>query len=113
MCIGIPMRLRTKNGLTGLCSGRGEEREVSLLLVGDIPAETMVHVDTAIRTLEPEEVPLINDALDALEAIERGDPFEHLFADLIGREPQLPAHLQPAFSPPGEYDPANPTQGSA
>ncbi|UEM02055.1 HypC/HybG/HupF family hydrogenase formation chaperone [Skermanella rosea] len=96
MCIGIPMQVRSENGLTALCAGRGEERRVSLLLTGELPVGTwvMVHVDTAIRTLDEAEVPLINDALDALEAAGRGDPFEHLFADLIGREPQLPDHLR-------------------
>ena len=97
MCIGIPMQIRSQDGLTALCEGRGEERRVSLLLTGEQPVGTwvMVHVDTAIRTLDPAEVPLLNDALDALDAVNRGDPFEHLFADLIGREPQLPDHLKP------------------
>ena len=97
MCIGIPMRICSEDGLTALCSGRGEERRVSLLLTGEQPvgAWVMVHVDTAIRTLDPAEVPLLNDALDALDAVNRGDPFEHLFADLINREPQLPDHLKP------------------
>jgi hydrogenase expression/formation protein HypC len=97
MCIGIPMQIRSQDGLTALCEGRGEERRVSLLLTGEQPVDAwvMVHVDTAIRTLDPAEVPLLNDALDALEAVNRGDPFEHLFADLIGREPQLPDHLKP------------------
>jgi hydrogenase expression/formation protein HypC len=97
MCIGIPMQICSEDGLTALCSGRGEERRVSLLLTGGQPTGTwvLVHVDTAVRTLDPAEVPLLNDALDALEAVSRGDPFEHLFADLIGREPQLPDHLKP------------------
>jgi hydrogenase expression/formation protein HypC len=102
MCIGVPMRIRSTNGLTALCEGRGEERRVSLLLTGEQPVDAwvMVHVDTAIRMLDPAEVPLLNDALDALEAVSRGDPFEHLFADLIGREPQLPDHLKPNAKEP-------------
>jgi hydrogenase expression/formation protein HypC len=108
MCIGLPMRVLTEDGPTALCAGRGEERRVSLALVGELPAGSwvMVHVDTAIRTLDPAEVPLINDALDALEAAQRGNPFEHLFADLIGREPQLPEHLRQAA--PVNPAPVNP-----
>jgi hydrogenase expression/formation protein HypC len=43
----------------------------------------LVHIDTAVRALDPAEVPLLNDALDALDAALNGEPFEHLFADLI------------------------------
>ena len=98
MCIAIPMQIRSQDGLTALCEGRGEERRVSLLLTGEQPVDAwvMVHVDTAIRTLDPAEVPLLNDALEALDAALNGEPFEHLFADLIGREPQLPEHLRNA-----------------
>jgi hydrogenase expression/formation protein HypC len=97
MCLGIPMIIEATDGITATCLGRGEQRTVSLLVVGEQPVGTwvLVHIDTAVRALDPAEVPLLNDALDALEAVNRGDPFEHLFADLINREPQLPDHLKP------------------
>ena len=38
----------------------------------------------------------VRDALLALDAAMSGQPFEHLFADLIGREPELPEFLRPA-----------------
>ncbi len=36
----------------------------------------------------------VRDALIAMQAALAGEPVDHLFADLIGREPQLPEHLR-------------------
>ena len=39
--------------------------------------------------------PILRDALKALDMALRGETdFDHLFADLIDREPQLPEHLR-------------------
>ena len=54
----------------------------------------LVHIDTAIRTLDAEEARQIDDALRGLEAAMRGESFDDHFADLINREPQLPEHLR-------------------
>jgi len=50
----------------------------------------------AERVLSVEKATGIDRALDALEAIERGQPVDvaAYFADLIAREPELPAHLR-------------------
>ena len=40
------------------------------------------------------EARLIEDALDGLAAAVEGRDFDALFADLVGREPELPAHLR-------------------
>lgn len=97
MCLGIPMQVDRVAGGVALAHTRaGEERAVGLALVGDVAPGTwvLVHVDTAVRLLDPEEARLIADALDGLAAAERGEGFEHLFADLIDRPPQLPPHLR-------------------
>jgi len=103
MCLGIPMTVEAALGAgMARCRARdGEERLVSLLLLGDLPLGTpvLVHVDTAVRVLDPAEVKPIEDALEALAASLEGRPFEHLFADLIGRVPELPQHLRPAAAP--------------
>ena len=96
MCIGIPMTVRECTEHSALCERRGEVRRVSMLLLGAVPVGTpvLVHVDSAVRVLDPEEARQIDDALDGVAAAAAGLPFEHLFADLIGREPELPAFLR-------------------
>jgi hydrogenase expression/formation protein HypC len=97
MCVGIPMTVLEGDGLGALCERRGEVRRVSLMLVGAVPPGTrvLVHVDSAVRVLDADEARLIDDALDGVQAALDGRPFEHLFADLIDREPQLPDFLKP------------------
>ncbi|MFO1147545.1 MAG: HypC/HybG/HupF family hydrogenase formation chaperone [Alsobacter sp.] len=95
MCLGVPMRVTGGDAFTAQCERRGETRAVSLLLLGEQALGTMVlvHVDTAVRVLDAEEARLIDDALDGLAAALDGQPFEHLFADLVDREPTLPEGL--------------------
>ncbi|MDR3514655.1 MAG: HypC/HybG/HupF family hydrogenase formation chaperone [Azospirillaceae bacterium] len=102
MCLGIPMRIRTGDAVSAEAEGRGDTRRISMMLVGAQPPGSwvLVHIDTAMRTLDPDEASLINRALDGLAASLRGEPFEHLFADLIDREPELPEHLRPTPESP-------------
>jgi hydrogenase expression/formation protein HypC len=97
MCLGIPMRVVEADEVSALVRGRGESRRVSLLLIGPQPVGTplLVHIDSAIRVLDEGEVPLIERALDGLEAALEGRPVEAYFSDLIEREPVLPPHLRP------------------
>lgn len=101
MCIGLPMRVVETDGITATVEGRGERRQVSVLVVGEVPVGTavMVHLDNAMRVLAEEDVPLIERALEAAEAAARGAPWQHLMADLIDREPELPAHLKNGDTP--------------
>ena len=96
MCIGIPMTIVECDDTGAICDRRGIRHQVSMLLLGaHAPGvKVLVHLDTAIRVLEEEEAQLIEDALDGLAAAVEGREFEHLFADLIDREPQLPEHLR-------------------
>jgi hydrogenase expression/formation protein HypC len=98
MCIGFPMRVVAGDDFTATCERRGESERVSLLLIGPQPAGAMVlvHNGTAVRVLGAEEAQRIDDALDGVAAALDGRAFDHLFADLIAREPELPAHLRPA-----------------
>lgn len=95
MCLGIPMTVVDGDGVQALCARGEERRAISMLLVGAQPAGTkvLVHLDSAIRVLDQDEARLIDDALAGLAAAVEGRNFEHLFADLIDREPQLPDHL--------------------
>ena len=96
MCLGLPMTVVEGDEFTALCARRGETRRVSMLLVGRQAAGTrlLVHLDNAVRVLDAAEAEAIDRALDGLAAASAGEAFEHLFADLIDREPELPEHLR-------------------
>ena len=97
MCIGLPMTIVARDGATALCERRGEQRRVSVMLLDDPPvgAAVLVFIDTAVRLLDPEEARRIDAALDGLAAALDGRDFDHLFVDLVDREPQLPEFLRP------------------
>lgn len=82
--------------LTALCRRGDEVRRIGMALLGAQPpgAHVLVHIDNAVRLLDPEEARLIDDALDGLSRAARGESFDDLFADLIGRTPELPPHLR-------------------
>ncbi|MDQ0354273.1 hydrogenase expression/formation protein HypC [Rhodoplanes tepidamans] len=101
------MRIVAADAFTATCERRGAVEIVSLLLVGPQPVGTpvLVHLGTAVRVLDPDEARRIDDALDGVAAALAGGAFEHLFADLIDREPALPAHLVAAADPAGTPPP--------
>lgn len=101
MCIATPLRvLMIDEAGCAQCadaSGAVYPRGIQTQLLDTAPIVgdwLLIHVDTAIRSLDAQEARQIADALDAVGAASRGDPFEHLLADLIDREPELPPHLQ-------------------
>ncbi|MFT4277388.1 MAG: HypC/HybG/HupF family hydrogenase formation chaperone [Rhodopseudomonas sp.] len=96
MCVGVPMTVISTDGASALCERRAEQRLVSTALIGEVAIgdRLLVFIDSAIRKLDPDEAQQIDDALDGLAAAIEGRPFEHLFADLIDREPELPPHLR-------------------
>jgi len=101
MCLGIPMRIERLDGLAGQCvDDRGEVRLVDLSLVPEARAgdHVLVFLGAARRLLDAGEARLIAEALAAVAAAMAGraDAVEHAFADLIGREPSLPPHLEAA-----------------
>lgn len=85
MCLGIPMQVLETDGVIARCAGRGGERTVNLLLVGEVPVGgwVLVHIANAVRELEEDEVAPLNDALDAILLAARGENTDHLFADLL------------------------------
>jgi len=92
------MTIVETNGASALCERRGERRQVSVLLLDQPPvgAQVLVFIDNAVRLLDAVEARQIDDAIDGLAAACNGDNFDHLFADLIDREPELPEHLRQA-----------------
>jgi hydrogenase assembly chaperone HypC/HupF len=101
MCIGIPMQVVEPRSRYALCRADGESREVDMILVGEQPAGTwvLVFLDAAREVIGAEDAARIGDALRALALVAQGETdVDHLFADLTGREPELPEHLRPQHS---------------
>jgi hydrogenase expression/formation protein HypC len=103
MCIGVPMRVLEGDGVAAVCQGRGAPERVDMLLVGAQPPGTWVLVfqGAARRVLSETEALQTQDALEALRIAlnadadaDAGAAIDALFADLVDREPQLPAHLR-------------------
>lgn len=97
MCIGIPMRVLSVDGLQAVCARRnGATQSIDLSLVGpQQPGQwLLVFIDAARSLLTEEEAIQVDDALQAVEAVMRGEDVDHLFADLVGREPELPDFLK-------------------
>ncbi len=96
MCLGLPMTIIETDGMSALCTYGNEQRRVSVMLLSEPPvgAKVLVYIDTAVRLLDEEEARLIGDALEGLGAALNGQDCDRFFADLIGREPQLPEHLR-------------------
>jgi len=102
MCLGIPLQVQSVPSwgiaLCGAAGDDGRPVETSLLEQPPQPGDwLLVHVNVAIRALDTGEAGQISDALLAVTRAAAGESFEHLLADLIDREPQLPAHLRQGF----------------
>jgi hydrogenase expression/formation protein HypC len=98
MCVGIPMQVVTVDGTTATCRGRLGPQSVDVQLVAPVaPGEwLLIFLGAARARLDVDEASKIDQALNALAAIERGEPLDvaAFFADLVDREPVLPAHLR-------------------
>lgn len=97
MCIGIPMRIVRRDGLSALCEGRGGQRRLDLALVGEQPPGTwlLAFLDAAREVLDADAAASINAALDGLEAAQNGEAdLARYFPDLYDRMPELPEFLR-------------------
>jgi hydrogenase expression/formation protein HypC len=108
MCIGVPMRIESGDGVSAMALGESadgavERRTIDMMIVGAQPPGTWVLAfhGAARRVLDPLEARQIRDALAALAIALDSDSaappdaaLDALFADLVDREPQLPEHLR-------------------
>ncbi len=97
MCIGLPMQIIEARGRFALCRYGEEKRKVDMILVGEQPvgAWVLVFLDAARDVMTAEQAQKTADALQAIALVMQGETsVDHLFADLVGREPELPAHLK-------------------
>jgi hydrogenase assembly chaperone HypC/HupF len=97
MCIGEPLRVVSCDGSFAWCEA-GETRErLDMQLVGEQPVGTWVlaSLGAARQVMSDLEAQRTRDARAALAAIQRGEStVDAFFADLVDREPSLPAHLR-------------------
>lgn len=95
MCIGIPLRLTAVDGIVGRAED-GSAVDLSLVPEAGPGDWVLGFLGAARRLLEPEEASQILDALAAMAAALDGEALDSAFADLTGREPTLPPHLEAA-----------------
>lgn len=97
MCIGIPLRVIASHDFHAVCDDAGQPRTVDTTLIGraEVGDWLLVFLGSAREVLDVDTAHKMRDALAAMERVMAGDhQVEHLFADLVEREPSLPAHLQ-------------------
>jgi hydrogenase expression/formation protein HypC len=105
MCIGIPMQVVEAGPVYAWCEGMGERRRIDMRLIGDVAAGqwVLVFLESARELLSADDAARIGDALRALDLAMCGEQgIDHLFADLIEREPELPAFLRAGQEGGGE-----------
>ncbi len=116
MCIGMPLQVVVNKGHLAWCeAGAGDtlQREcLDMALVGPQPVGTWVLAfqGAARQLLSASEAAQGLAAREALAAVlliphAAAADIDHFFADLVGRTPELPAHLRPAAT---EGPPATP-----
>ena len=97
MCIGEVMRVVAADGSFASCEGDGGPERLDMLLVGPQPVGTWVLAfhGAARQVLSEPEAADMRAARRALSAVAAGEEgIDRFFADLVGREPRLPEHLQ-------------------
>lgn len=85
-----------------VCRGRNGLERVDTLITGPVePGQwVLCFLGAAREVIDAERARLVESALAALDAIATGqgelaELMDSHFADLVGREPQLPAFLRP------------------
>jgi hydrogenase expression/formation protein HypC len=97
MCIGEVLRVVADDGHFAWCEGDGTRERIDMMLIGAQPAGTWVLAfhGAARQVLSESEAAGMHAAHRALAALLSGaTDIDAYFADLVGREPPLPAHLQ-------------------
>ncbi|MCU0835308.1 MAG: HypC/HybG/HupF family hydrogenase formation chaperone [Chromatiaceae bacterium] len=74
MCLGIPMQVRSIDGLLARCEAKGVERDANLLMLGDEPLAVgdyvVVHLGYVINRVSAEEADAAWEIYDAMLAAE-------------------------------------------
>ena len=100
MCVGIPLRIVSVDGLTAVGQNGRRTETLDLALTGPVAVGTWVlsFLGAARAVIAEDEAHLITDALDGLERLMAGQELGDAFADIEERGPQLPPHLAAALA---------------
>jgi len=103
MCIGAPMQVLESQTHFAICEdANGERQRIDTALVGQPPVGSwlLVFLGAARERIDADTAATLSDALTALAAVMAGQTdVDHLFADLVDREPELPEHLRHLVKP--------------
>lgn len=100
MCVGIPLRIVSTNGLTAVGENGPRTETLDLSLTGPVEVGTWVlgFLGAAREVISDDEARLISEALGGLERLMAGEELGDAFADIEERGPQLPPHLAAALA---------------
>ncbi|ARE40683.1 Hydrogenase maturation protein HupF/HypC/HoxL [Rhodovulum sp. P5] len=99
MCLGLPMRIESVDGIAARATDGEGEMVIDLSLTPDAkPGDwVLTFLGAAREVIEAEEAQKIRAALRGLQSVMSGGAIGDAFADLDNREPTLPPHLQAAL----------------
>jgi hydrogenase expression/formation protein HypC len=99
MCVGVPMRILSVDGIAARATDGSNEELIDLSLIGDVPVGTWVlgFLGAAREVISEDEAEKITKALNGLRSLMSGGDLGSAFEDLEQRAPQLPPHLQAAL----------------
>lgn len=99
MCVGVPFRILSVDGIAALATDGEREELIDLSLTGDLAPGTWVltFLGTAREVITADQAAKIGAALGGLRSLMQGGTLGDAFADLEETGPRLPAHLAAAL----------------
>ncbi len=99
MCLGIPMRILSQDGIAAVATDGREVVRIDMSLVGQVaPGKwVLTFLGAAREIIDETQAAQIGAALDGVRSLMAGGGLGDAFADLEDRAPQLPDHLQAAI----------------
>ena len=99
MCVGVPMKLLSVNGIAAMAEGAEGVEQIDLSLTPDavVGDHVLTFLGAAREVISADEAAKIASALAGLRSLMQGGPLGDAFADLEESGPRLPPHLQAAL----------------
>lgn len=99
MCLGVPMKLISRDGIAGMAEaeGRVELVDLSLLPEARMGDWVLVFLGAGREVMAETEAHAVTRALNGLRSLMSGGDLGDAFEDLATRTPTLPPHLQAAL----------------